>query len=603
MGGCGDDPPAPGYYLRGRVFDALTLEPVANADLTLLAGTDSTHVASGTDGSYTIGPIPASASYRVSAKAPNMDSFEFTGLALPALEGDVTRALIGDVPMYASDKKTPAFNLVVDSADPRLPASAAVASVDFTPVRVGSDPSLPPANAPDISGSVVGAYAEPTGATLPNDAHSAAVGYHAGVEHGQAAVPQGALSWGATYDVRVDAGPDFQPIKFKLTPIHNSDIEIVLEPTGESPSGQLPQDTQQYFTGRIYDGVSMERLTKYMMRLEYFDRVISADIDDTGRYVVGPLLPNADYTVVVESDGYRSFLSHNAKIAAAAKPTLTSLYYDAFLYPTQVKAPAVIARVSLADSPNRPSGTIRFAPRSVSSLFNDVAETPAGVGRQVWDNDEDLQQRAVVRDFTNGQVQLDEGDLVLGVDYAVTIFGVANYALTDFGSFRAGVDTNPSFTMQPLVEEPLRVVSSSTDGGALSPSGSVEFRFNQDIKLYPRVAEATMVRALNDGLTITSPDKNMDGKQNVLADAAMLMAPVAADYRAVHMEITGDRLKLTWEIERGLSKVDTADPITSLRYGNLSSVWLYTGTVPSSPAATLEDLLGQASISVQMTAL
>ena len=52
------------------------------------------------------------------------------------------------------------------------------------------------------------------------------------------------------------------------------------------------------------------------MRLEYFDRTLEATVDAEGRFVVGPLLANADYTVAVEAEGFRSFLSHNVKVGA-----------------------------------------------------------------------------------------------------------------------------------------------------------------------------------------------------------------------------------------------------------------------------------------------
>ena len=91
----------------------------------------------------------------------------------------------------------------------------------------------------------------------------------------------------------------------------------------------------------------------------------------------------------------------------------------------------------------------------------------------------------------------------------------------------------------------------------------------------------------------------MDGKQNTLVNASMLMAPVAADYRGVRFTIPGDSIKLSWEIEK-LASTDTNDPITSVRYDDLSAIWLYSATVPSSPAVSLADLVGQNHIDIQM---
>lgn len=599
---CGSDGPASGYYLRGRVFNGASLEPVGKAELTLISGQDTRHTTSAEDGTYSIGPIEPSSSYRVGATADGMQTFEFTGVALPALDpvsSDRTRTLIGDVPLYQESMKSPAFKLMVSSSDARLPAN--IASVDFIPASVGTDPSRVAVAAPPAASAVVGAFAEPRGATMPNDMHAESVAFHTAVMAGSVDIPEGALTWGSTYNVRVDAGPDFTPVTFMFTPVKSNDVSIVVPTTAKFPT-QLPQTTQQYFTGRVYNGVSLERMKGFTLSLEYFDRVLEATVDADGRYVVGPLLANADYTIVLEAAGFRSFLSHNAKVATSATTQVSSFYYDAFMYPEGVQAPAVHAKFALQDDTSLPSGTVRFAPKGASSLFNDDVETPAGVNRQVWTNDEDLQNRAIVRDFTDGKLDMTEGVFVLGVDYEVTVYGVANHAILFGGTFRAGIDANPSFTLRPITESPLAVVAMSTDSAALSPNGSVEIRFNHDIVAYPKLDQMVALRSINDGFAIASPDKDMDGVVNVLVDAGSLMAPIAPAYRGVSWEIAGDRLTLKFDRERALTTSDTADPINSVTYGNLSAITLYTGTSPTSPAVTLDVLLGVSSISAQMVA-
>ncbi|HET6336298.1 MAG TPA: carboxypeptidase-like regulatory domain-containing protein [Polyangiales bacterium] len=599
---CGSDTPASGYFLRGRVFDGASLDPVGKAELTLISGEGIAHATSNEDGTYSLGPIEPSSSYRVGAKADGMADFEFTGVALPALDpmsSDRTRTLIGDVALYQESMKSPAFKVMVESSDVRLPAN--IASVDFMPANVGTDPSRVAAVMTPPAGAVVGAFAEPRGATMPNDKHAETVAFHTTVMNGNANIPEDALTWGSTYNVRVDAGPDFTPVTFMLTPVKATDVAVVVPTTARFPT-QLPQQTQQYFTGRIYNGVSLDRLKNFKVTLAYFDRTMEATVDADGRYVVGPLLANADYTISVEADGFRDFLSHNVKIATSVTNQVSSLYFDAFLYPEGVKAPAVQAKFSLQGETKLPSGTVRFAPTGSSSLFNDDAETPAGVNRQVWLNDEDLQQRAVTKDFTDGKLEMTEGEFVLGVQYAVTVYGVANYALLTGGSFRAGIDANPTFTLQPITESPLEVVAMSTDGAALSPNGSIEIRFNHDIVAYPKMDQMVALRSLNDGFAIASPDKNMDGKVNTLVNAADLTAPIAPSYRGVAWEISGDRMTLKWTREQGLKVSDTADPITSVTYANLSAITLYTGTLPTSPASTLDVLLGVPSLTAQMVA-
>jgi hypothetical protein len=596
---CGsDDGPANGYYLRGRVFNGATLEAVGKAELTLINGEGTARATSGDDGTFSIGPIEPSSSWRVAAKANGMQDYEFTGVALAALDplvDDQTRTLIGDVPLYAKSKQAPAFKLVVASSDARLPAS--IASINFAPATVGTDPSKAPDPLPSQVGLVSGAFAEPRGATMPNDARGSVTAFHTTVMNGEAEVPEGALTWGATYNVRVDAGPDFSAVTFLLTPVKENEISVVIPTTARYPT-QLPQTTQQYFTGRIYDGVSLDRLSSYKLRLEYFDRAMEATIAADGRFVVGPLLANADYTISVEKDGFRSFLSHNVKVSAASTATVSSLYYDAFLYPMSVKTPAAQARFALQGDTTLPSGTVRFAPIGSSSL----EQKPAAVGAQVWTNDEDLQQRAIVRDFTDGKLDMTEGEFVLGVDYQVTVYGVGTYAILNGGTFRAGVDGNPSFTLTPRTESALEVLAVSTEGAALSPNGNIEIRFNHDIVAYPKMDTAVANKALNDGFTIDSPDENDDMKLNVLVDSADLTPPIAPSYRGVTWEIAGDRLTLKWNRELGLADVDTADPIISVTYDNLGAIQLYSGTSTTSPMSTLADLLNTSTITAQMVA-
>jgi hypothetical protein len=596
---CGDDDgPANGYYLRGRVFNGATLAAVAKAELSLINGEGTAQATSAEDGTFSIGPIEPSSSWRVAAKANGMQDFEFTGVALAALDpmlGDQTRTLIADVPLYAASKQSPAFKLLVESSDARLPAS--IASINFAPATVGTDPSKAADPLPAQVGLVSGAFAEPRGATMPNDARGSATAFHTTLSNGEAEIPEGALTWGATYNVRVDAGPDFSTVSFLLTPVKENDISIVIPTTAKYPT-QLPQTTQQYFTGRIYDGVSLERLSSYRLRIEYFDRAMDATVGADGRFVVGPLLANADYTISVEKDGFRSFLSHNAKVNAASISTVSSLYYDAFLYPTSVRTPAAQARFALQGDTAPPSGTVRFAPISSSSL----EQKPAAVGAQVWTNDEDLQQRAIVRDFTDGKLDMNEGEFVLGVDYQVTVYGVGTYAILNGGTFRAGVDGNPSFTLAPRTETALEVLAISTEGAALSPSGSIEIRFNHDIVAYPKMDANVALKSLNDGFSIDSPDENEDMNLNVLVDSADLTPPIAPTYRGVTWEIAGDSLTLKWNREAGLADVDTADPIISVTYDNLDAIQLYSGTNTTSPMSTLADLLNTTSITAQMVA-
>ena len=602
--GCGDDDDAAaaGYYLSGRAFDATTSEPIKDAQLTLSSGKSTRHGKTQADGTYTLGPIAAGTSYRLRAELKGMGEFEFTGLSLPLIDTDSPRTLIGDIPLYSSSGQTPPFKIALSSGDPRVPADGMRATARFVPVIVGSDPSLAATlGVANVSADVSGEYVQPMD-TLPNDLTAQADTYRAVFTGETLQVPPGALTWGATYNVKIDAGPAFASLQFLLTPVKDDDISVVLQPLSAPGSTQLPTQYQQYFTGRVYDGVTLQRLTDYTMRLEYFDRVLGATVSSEGRYVVGPLLPNADYSISIDAQNYRSFLSHNARVTTnAMTPPLTSLYYDAFLYPDKVQAPAVTARIGLRDSTDRPSGSVRFAPRGGSQLFDEDVDTPAGVNRQVWTNDEDLQQRVVVRDFADGSIQLAAGDLVLGVDYEVTVYGVKGYALLKHEPFRAGIDTNPYFLLDPLSEPPLSVVALSNEQAEPTADGHIEIRFNHSIALYPKVSQDVLLRQLNDAFSIDSPDADGDNMQNELNDPPGMMV-VAPTYRGVSIEISNDRLILNWDRGAGLKTTDQGELIRSVTYGALSAIQLYTATLPSSPPSALSALIGSNDITVQLVA-
>lgn len=604
-----DDDGIANYYLSGRVLNGSTLVPISDAEVTLSVGDSTQRARSSADGSFSVGPISPESDYRIAAQLAGFDAFAFYGSRLPRLndEKDRDRALVGDVALYAAGASTPAFTISASSADGRLPLDASSAEVRFVPVRLGADPAV--TRPPPAAGADAGAPAPSAGlhdVLLPNHALSDVNGYRARLVDGQAAIPAGALRWGAGYDVEVFGGPGFEPERMQLAAARVSDMSVWLTPLGEGLDRHLPSGTSKYFSGRIYDGVSLTRLTDYAIRLEYFDRVIQGSVDANGRYFVGPLLANADYSVVIEADGYRSFLSHNERLDPGADDSLISLYYDAFLYPEGAATPASTCRVRLSDSMDLPRGFMRFAPRSSSSLFDDDAERPVGVtsadaGRQLWENDEDLQQRALVVEFEDGEVSLARGQLVYGVNYEVTIYGVAGHQVT-VGSYTAGVDGDKSWVVAPLSHDPLAITSLSTDSLTPTPGGRLEVRFNQPIALDPSVSAATVQRALNDAFSIDSPDADTDSAVNALVNAVDLTPPVAPGYRGVSLTIQGDRLLLSWNSAVGLATTDVDDPIESVTYGSLGSVMLYPAGASKPEPQALSALIGSGSTSVQLVA-
>jgi hypothetical protein len=221
-------------------------------------------------------------------------------------------------------------------------------------------------------------------------------------------------------------------------------------------------------------------------------------------------------------------------------------------------------------------------------------------GRQLWENDEDLQQRSFVLTLENGEVTLPSGQLVYGVSYEVTIYGVAGHAVQT-GSFVAGVDGDTSWLLDPLVDAALEVTSLSTDALAPTPSGQLEVRFNQPIALDPSISAATLQRALNDAFSIDSPDADSDSLSNVLVDVADLTPPIAPGYRGVSVAIEGDRLSLSWNA-LGLASTDIDDPVMSVNYAGLGSVMLYGANAAVPVPVSLAALLLSGNHSVQLVA-
>jgi hypothetical protein len=217
----------------------------------------------------------------------------------------------------------------------------------------------------------------------------------------------------------------------------------------------------------------------------------------------------------------------------------------------------------------------------------------------VWDNDEDLQQRALLLPFQNGEATLAAGQLVYGVNYAVTIYGVTGHEVVT-GSFTAGVDGDRSWVLDPLSDSPLAITALSSDNLAPEPSGDLQIRFNQPIALDPNVNASTAQRALNDAFAISSPNTDADSDQNVLVNSADLTPPIAAGYRGVSFQIDGDRLVLHWSSATGLASVDTDEPVLSVSYGGLGSILLYPAGTANATPVSLATLIGSGSSSVTL---
>ena len=175
---------------------------------------------------------------------------------------------------------------------------------------------------------------------------------------------------------------------------------------------------QREFVGRVYDGATGGRVTAYAIWIEHSTEVVLGDVDERGRYHVPAIPEDRDFTIGIDADGYRPFLSHNPAFATDDPLILESRYYDAYLFPSDLPSPAVSFLISLSGSQDPAAGRIRFRPTTPSALAATAAEQPAGVVGQLWSNDEDLQVATVAAEFADGQIAFAEADVTkeLGTD-------------------------------------------------------------------------------------------------------------------------------------------------------------------------------------------
>jgi hypothetical protein len=213
----------------------------------------------------------------------------------------------------------------------------------------------------------------------------------------------------------------------------------------DSAPAAAPPPIGYSFSGRVYDGVTGEQLTRYTASLDYADTTLPASVDSAGVYYVGALPGGNDFTVEVDGMNYRPFLSHNAQLPPTGVDV--SYYYDAYLFPADVLSPAATLTITAPDGTTPLAGNVSLRPTGSSSLYASPTDQPAGVPGQVWVNDEDLQAGAVSAAFTSGTVTLAQGQLVYGVTYAVTVYGVAGLQPAT-ATFTSGVDSSLTIPLQ-----------------------------------------------------------------------------------------------------------------------------------------------------------
>ena len=305
---------------------------------------------------------------------------------------------------------------------------------------------------------------------------------------------------------------------------------------GGCGGGDSHTDNQVFFVGYAYDGATGARLDKSVLNdvsILFGDKTIAFEITDDGRFVSRDPLPTwRDYTVKIDATGYRSFSSSNTGIdvpaslamtdGVAQAETVQTLDFAAYLFPVSLKAPKFTLQIAVPDPltggpvTDMVNGQLRLRPQTSSAILigTSSATTPA---KRVWANSGDLLTQTIERSFTNGSASIDEGEMVYGVAYQLTVFGVDGYQPLDFtgtsgvGSSNppivAGTVTSESFTLIPVAQDPLKIVAH--DGaGCVPPSptsnlygGKLTLTFNYEVES----ATGTLAEDIDNNISISTP--------------------------------------------------------------------------------------------------
>jgi hypothetical protein len=288
-------------------------------------------------------------------------------------------------------------------------------------------------------------------------------------------------------------------------------------------------DNQVFFVGYVYDGASGTQLTKAMISdasITYGDAQIKVDIQDDGRIISRDPMPTwRDYTVTIDANGYRSFVSYNTGIdvpaslamtaGVAQASTVQTLDFAAFLFPVALKSPPIMLTVTAPGTGGMPttsmvSGTLRLRPQGLSSLqigSGTLVNTPVS---RVWANDQDLLTQTVEKSFTDGSVSIAEGELVYGVSYEVAVFGVAGeqpLVMSGQNGIVAGSVTSRTFALVEEARDPLAIVQN--DATSCTPplptdttyGGKVTLTFNTPIE----IVGTTYREDFDNALMVTEP--------------------------------------------------------------------------------------------------
>ena len=371
------------------------------------------------------------------------------------------------------------------------------------------------------------------------------------------------------------------------------DSENEAPPTGD--------DHRVYFVGYAYDGATGARLTKAQVpaiTIKYRDKVIAADVEADGRFVSKTPLPTwQDYAVSISAAGYRPFVSQNFGIDVPDSVAMTdglvsgkttqTFQMEANLFPVALKAPKFTLTIDQADAlaatmpMPRASGQVRFSPKSLSVLEGTAQGTSPRVRR--WLNDEDLRNQTISKVFAEGKVEVAEGEMVYGVAYEITVFGVAEYQPKVFPElFVAGQVASRTLSLQKEQKDPLRILASNADvcvppaGSASEFGGALTLEFNEAIEF----VGANAAEDIDNGVSITPAGSSAFQQPGSYCSLRSSLSPTVQE-RGSKVAIAGNKITFSFNPATGLNMpTNTTFPcvvpanLTSITYGNLQNVSL-----------------------------
>ncbi len=369
----------------------------------------------------------------------------------------------------------------------------------------------------------------------------------------------------------------------------------VQDETGPEPPE--PVETRA-FTGDVHDGVTGVHLTMYDIAVDYAGHYERGTLDARGGFHLPPIPALQDFSVYIDAEGYRPFVAHQGQWLDSVHGD-RSFYYLAYVFADKVPVEDVPFLITLRNSTELPSGSLRLRPTDLSAVYNDPIEQPAAVPGQVWQNDNDLLSKTVWMDFMGGNATVKGTDLVYGVPYQVSVFNVPGYELLQSYVFQAGINDRVTLQLDRLIVPRLSVSYISTQSGNPSPDGTVTIVLNEPAEFDPLESSLDIKNSIDDNFSIFSPDTNANLQRNVLR----INTDATTQERGTSIELAqgGQAIVLRWNKDAGLLTQDPGDRIGTITYGGLGGVRLRPVGGNASDVVTLANIVGSTSIVVTLT--